>query len=86
VESINGDAADLLGSPVLLAEEVTNSDDPPPKPVDGIGYDYTPESYTWTYYTIATAKGTVVVRWYGTSNGYYSETASFMEHTTSPKS
>lgn len=52
-----------------MAEESTNSDDPPKS--DG------EESYTWTFYRMATVKGYVTIRWYGSSNGYYSERASF---------
>ncbi len=72
IEDIEGDLADLVGSPITLAEETSSSDVPPPAS-EG---DYVPESYTWTFYHYGTAKGRVVVRWYGTSNGYYSEQAS----------
>lgn len=64
---INGDLADLVGE-VLGAEQVTN--DSIPHHGDA---SYTPESYTWTFCRVWTIKGTVVLRWYGTSNGYYCE-------------
>lgn len=70
IEEVVGDYEDILGSPVLMAEVSTNSDAPKPS-------EYTPDSFTWTFYKFATAKGYVTVRWYGESNGYYSETASF---------
>lgn len=73
IEDICGDLQGLVGSPVLLAEESSNSDDPPPV---GREMDY---SYTWTFYRIATANGHVVIRFLGESNGYYSETADFIE-------
>lgn len=57
---------DLVGE-VLLATEESKED------------DKTSESGTWTFYRIQTAKGFVVLRWLGTSNGYYSERVSFEE-------
>lgn len=61
LEDIGGDLENLLNSPILLAEEVYEKGDPE----DG--------SFTWTFYKFSTAKGYVTMRWYGESNGYYSE-------------
>ena len=68
IESIVGDLEDLVGEPLLMAEEVSNYEAEPAH--DG------EESYTWTFYKFATRKGYVDVRWYGSSNGYYSESVS----------
>lgn len=64
INDITGDLSDLIGSPLLMAEEATSND-----PIDGEEYD----SFTWTFYKFATVKGYVTIRWLGTSNGYYSE-------------
>jgi hypothetical protein len=68
IEDICGDLDDLIGSPLLEAEEVSDYHAGP------LG-EYE-ESYTWTFYKFATRKGFVTVRWYGSSNGYYSESVS----------
>jgi hypothetical protein len=67
LEEVVGDWADIVGSPILLAEEVSNSDDPPSGS----------ESHTWTFYKLATVKGHLTMRWLGESNGYYSEDVYF---------
>jgi len=70
IEEIVGDLGDILGSPILQAEEATNSTDPVPD-------ERYVESYTWTFYKLATIKGGVTIRWLGDSNGYYSESVDF---------
>lgn len=66
IEDISGDLRDLLGTPILVAEERASHEVPE-------GSKKTDASNTWTFYTIRTIKGTVDIRWHGSSNGYYSE-------------
>lgn len=65
IEDINGDIKDLLNSPILQSKEATNNK-------DDFGQSYQ-ESFLWTFYKLSTVKGYVVIRYYGRSNGYYSE-------------
>lgn len=80
VEDVCGDVADLVGSPVVRAEEPSSLDNfdelKEAQRTEGI-VDYTPDSYTWTFIILGTAKGTVTLLWYGSSNGYYSESPTF---------
>jgi len=68
VEDVVGNMQDLVGAPLSMAEEVYSTDDPKDK-------EYPDESFTWTFYKFATIKGYVTIRFYGSSNGYYGETA-----------
>lgn len=77
IESIVGDVSDLLGLPILVAEEVTHLDANP----EGVKAPAYQDSFTWTFYKLATRKGYVDIRWYGESNGYYSESVDFLETT-----
>lgn len=74
VEDVIGDINDLIGNPILKAEETTNRDMNIPKE-----QEYRDESWTWTFYHLATIKGYVDIRWYGSSNGYYSEGVDFIK-------
>jgi hypothetical protein len=71
---IAGDLNDLIGTPLLMAEEITNEYDVNPEGVTIPGYQ---DSFTWTFYKLATIKGSVTLSWYGESNGYYNESVSF---------
>ncbi len=73
IEDICGSLEDLLNSPILLAEETTNSD--LPRPTKDTVY----QKYTWTFYKLATIKGSVTIRWFGEASEYYSEAVIFSQ-------
>ena len=58
---VDGDIDDLVGGTLREAEVVTHEWE-------------TSESERWTYYKFGTQKGSVSLRWYGSHNGYYSNT------------
>ena len=61
LDDVTGDFARICNTPVLVAYESSNQEE------ENYG------SQTWTFYHIATVVDTVVLRWIGQSNGYYSE-------------
>lgn len=63
----------ILNSPVLKAYETMQEG----------GTEYGHE--TWTFYHLSTIKGSVVIRWHGESNGYYSEDVNFYEVHKKPR-
>lgn len=62
VVDVIGDVSDIIGHPLIIARE-SNGDGP--------------ECGTWTFYTLATIKGYLDIRWLGESNGYHSERVTF---------
>lgn len=66
IEDIDGSLDWLTGEPITQAEAVEEAG--------------SEESGTWSFLRYATSKGSVTVRWFGTSNGYYSETPSYSVH------
>lgn len=56
----------LQGSPILFAEETSGEERSGGEDVG-----------TWTFYKLRTASSDVTLRWYGSSNGYYSTAVSF---------
>lgn len=65
IEDICGELQWLIGEPILRAEE---------RCMHSMRGE---ESQTYTFYEIATIKGAVTIRWWGSSNGYYSESVYF---------
>lgn len=79
IDDICGELEDLIGTPILQAEESSSRDETPEGVPAKPKGEYDDDSVTWTFYRFATIKGSVVVRWYGTSNGYYSESVDFVK-------
>ena len=74
IEGIIGDLDDLVNTPILKAEVRTSTDETPVDPEA-----YSDESNTWTFFEFVTIKGSVTIRWWGSSNGYYGEDVDICE-------
>lgn len=68
VEDLVGEIQDILNEPILLAEESCSC-----------GEGKYGNTYTWTFYKLATNHGYLTIRWYGSSNGYYSESVDLIQ-------
>ena len=74
IAEIHGDLDDLVGVPIISAEEVSCSSGSNDEEISKLDDS---ESWTWTFYKLSTIKGSVTIRWDGFSNGYYSESVDF---------
>jgi hypothetical protein len=78
VEDVCGDPNDIVDALVVKAEESSSENVEVGVAVpEGWNPEWKPESYTWTYYRLITTKGDLDIRWFGSSNGYYSERVNF---------
>jgi len=77
IESIDGDIQKHLPQhEVLEARESYNRSNEPPENMNAGDID----SYTWSFYTIRTMRDTFTIRFFGSSNGNYSETAQLVRN------
>jgi hypothetical protein len=70
LEDFDATPEDLVNAKIISIEErISNSNENEIKPLNTLD-----QSYTWSFYVIKTSKFTMTMRWYGESNGWYSET------------
>jgi hypothetical protein len=79
LDDVEGSDEDIIGSPITLAEEVSET---PEEPADPSDKEY--GTFTWTFYRLATVKGYMTIKFYGSSNGYYSESVDFVREPQQP--
>ena len=61
IDDISKSLDDIIGEEILNFEEKTS--------IGEVGFG----SFTWTFYDIDTFNNHIQIKWYGESNGYYSE-------------
>lgn len=71
IDDVNGDVSDICGQILEVAEVRTSEiDDTLAEQPEKSVWD---DSNTWTFYTFRTIKGSLDIKFHGSSNGYYSE-------------
>jgi hypothetical protein len=75
VEDIVGELKLLENTPLLAAEEFKQYNT-----IKAGDDDWEDRHQTYTFYKFATVKGHVDIKWYGESNGYYSESVDFSHY------
>lgn len=78
IEDTQGNWHDLVGKVILEASQ-QEEEDPRDPPTNYTPAGYIPESSTRTTFTFRTNDATVISRWFGESNGYYSESVDLHE-------
>lgn len=73
IEDVTGDLEDLVGTPIVVAEERLSCTRVAKCIKCRANYGCEGRRYTWTFYELRTIKGSVTIRWLGESNGYYGE-------------
>lgn len=77
LQDVDGDLSDLLDETITSAEIVSSEGI---KSLKGKEEDdHCDDSYTWTFYKISNKKTSITLRFYGSSNGYYSEEVSLVK-------
>jgi hypothetical protein len=71
LEDVVGDLSDLENFEIVRAEKTTSEIEDSDYGIKG-----------WTFYNISTVKGSVTLRWCGSSNGYYSVGVGVHSNTT----
>ena len=78
IEDIDNNLIKLIGSKIISAECVTSEDHDLIEISQTIDYENT--RHLWTFYKITSDKADrFTIRWFGTSNGYYSEEVDFYQ-------
>ena len=75
ITEVIGNADDLIGQEILLAEKVTHENKNP----EGVKAPEYQDCFEWTFYKLRTMDADVTIRWHGDSNGYYSTSVDFEE-------